>query len=205
MKKENTKFRHSKQQNLICKLGCDFRMQRIKLLKTEFQQEGKTDYSQICLRHLTNNTKCKKAMRNVFKDSWEYDYGCRQTCIQVRRPNEHTLRNAKTENDYQQFLLERMTWGVVSVNRRSKSKRKSWNLRNSSKNYTLKRMNLPNVNHPSVHLTEKNEEGGGRRMRGEWGSGLQHHSWDQTSLDHSCHSASIYLKIWCNAMNKKNK
>lgn len=34
-KKEDTRFRHSKQQNLICKLGCDFRMQRIKLLKTE--------------------------------------------------------------------------------------------------------------------------------------------------------------------------
>lgn len=79
-KKEDTKFRHGKEQNLICKLGCEFRRQRIKLLKTEFQQEGKTDYSQICLRRLTNNTKFKKAMRNVFKDSLEYDYGCRQTC-----------------------------------------------------------------------------------------------------------------------------
>ena len=79
-KKEDTKFRRGKEQNLICKLGCEFRRQRKKLLKTEFQQGGKTDYSEICLRRLTNNTKGKKATRNVFKDSLEDDYWCRQTC-----------------------------------------------------------------------------------------------------------------------------
>lgn len=32
-KKRTPEFRHGKEQNLICKLGCEFRIQRIKLLK----------------------------------------------------------------------------------------------------------------------------------------------------------------------------
>lgn len=58
---------------LATNIICDFK-ERINILKLKASRKGKIDFPQIYLKLLTNNTKCKKTMRNLFKDSWQYDY-----------------------------------------------------------------------------------------------------------------------------------